>query len=56
MTLSAYHLKKSGTDAARPMLPGGRGILLGARGGGAGAWRGVLPNPNRLFRNGGVPD
>jgi hypothetical protein len=48
-------VKKPGTDADRPTLPGGRGtLLLGARGGACG-WRGAFPKPKK-FRNDGVPD
>src|ERR1700682_2293027 len=49
---SSQREKKSGTDADRPIVPGGRGGP-GARGGGD--WRGALPKPKNS-RNAGGPD
>jgi hypothetical protein len=48
-----YRVKKSGTEADRPTLPGGRWTPAGARGGGC--CRGAFPKPKKL-RNDGVPD
>jgi hypothetical protein len=54
MTGFNYRPKKSGTDADRPTLPGGRGTPGGdVRDGGG--WRGAFPKPKK-FRNDGVPD
>src|SRR6266705_2522347 len=49
----AHHrIKKSGTEADRPTVPGGRGGP-GARSGGG--WRGAFPKPKNS-RNAGLPD
>src|SRR5882672_4938732 len=50
---SSQREKKSGTDADRPTVPGGRGGP-GARGGGD--WRGALPKPKNSRNAAGVPD
>src|SRR5712671_6318570 len=49
---SSHRIKKSGTEADRPTVPGGRGGP-GARSGGG--WRGAFPKPKNS-RNAGVPD
>jgi hypothetical protein len=53
--VAAQRVKKPGTEADRPTLPGGRGTP-GARGAGAGAgFFAVLPKPKKS-RSDGVAD